>query len=104
MSLASTGTFVEGVTKFKFVNTGTNEASEYRQKKTAKRFGKCAQNTEENTPIAYSSGRLGLIITVGFSLKLPEWLNTNLVTVRAKLGPIRARGWVPNFVPSRGMN
>src|SRR6218665_2715712 len=36
-----------------------------------------------------------------FALKLPEWLNTNLVTVRAN---IFFPKWAPNLVPSREMN
>ena len=48
------------------------------------------QSALELGPSHCPNKRLGQDLGFGgfaFSLKLPEWLNTNLVTVRAKLGP-----------------
>src|SRR6218665_2615058 len=66
-------------------------------------FGVISQSALEVGPSHCPNGLLGQDLGFGrfaFALKLPEWLSTNLVTVRAKLGqtssfPNGPRIWLP---------
>src|SRR6218665_3208659 len=58
-------------------------------------------------PIHCPNGRLGQDMGFGgfaFALKLPELLNTNLATVRAKLGQTSCFPNGPQIVPNRAIN
>src|SRR6218665_1185648 len=59
-----------------------------------------SQSVLEVGPCHCPNGHLGQDLGFGefaFSLKLPEWLNTNLVTVRAKLGQTSSFPKGPKF-------
>src|SRR6218665_1118934 len=68
-----------------------------------------SQSALEFCPIHCPNGRLGQDLGFGgiaFALKLPELLNRNLPTVRAKLGQTSSfpNAWAPNLVSNRAMN